>query len=109
MPRSFSRMATLAALVVTRCQNSVGTVVKPSMAMLCTSIAFMSASWVPLAPALGALPAPLAAHGALFLAQVELAHILVLGELGAGAFEHDAAGLQHIAVVRGLERHGCVL
>ena len=43
MPRSFSRMATLEAFVCTRCQNRVGTVVKPSMAMLCTSIAFMKA------------------------------------------------------------------
>src|SRR5262245_10673138 len=109
MPRSFSRMATLSALVSTRCQNSVGTVVKPSMAMLCTSNAFMAVRSPALAPALGALPALLAAHGGLLLPQIELAHVLVFTELVAGAFQHDAAGLQNVAVVRGLECHVGVL
>src|SRR5262245_29622204 len=108
MPWSFSRMATLSALVFTRCQNRVGTVPKPSMAMLFTSMAFMEPA-PRLAPALGALPALLAAHGGFLLTQVELAHVLVLRQLGAGPFEHDAAGLQHVAVVRGVQCHVGVL
>src|SRR3972149_4560073 len=52
-----------------------------------------------LPPALGALPPLLAAHRRFLDPQIELAHVLVLDQPGAGALEHDAPDFQHIAVV----------
>src|SRR6185503_17499561 len=50
MPRSFSRMATLSPRVVTRCQNSAGTVSKPSSWMGCVICTFMCRYPLRLAP-----------------------------------------------------------
>src|SRR6476620_5133589 len=109
MPRSFSRMATLSPRVLTRCQNSAGTVSKPSSwigCVICTFMCRRSRSPSPrlrgegilssLPPTLGALPALLAAHRRFLHPEIELAHVLVLDELGAGPFQHDAPDLQHI-------------
>src|ERR1043166_6267158 len=62
-----------------------------------------------LSPPFGALPALLAAHCRFLVAQIELAHVLVLDQLGAGALEHDAPDLQHIAIMRRLQRHVGIL
>ena len=113
MPRSFSRMATLSPRVVTRCQNRAGTVSKPSSSIGCAICTFM---FEPSAPSCRAHRQRLVRFqrflprtAVSFTPEVELAHVLVLDELGAGPFQHDAPDLQHIAVVRRLERHVGVL
>src|SRR6476660_2444640 len=56
-------------------------------------------------PSLALLPAPLAA-GALFLdAEVEFLDVLLLQQPLAGVGHHDAADLEHVAVVGGLQGH----
>jgi hypothetical protein len=55
------------------------------------------------------LPAPLAAHASFLHAEVELLDVVLLAQVGAGVFHHDAAVFQHIAVVGGVERHVGVL
>src|SRR5438105_15270103 len=60
-------------------------------------------------PRLLLLPPPLAAHPGLLHAEVELLDVLLVAQAGARVFHHDAAVLQYVAVVGGVERHVGVL
>ena len=55
------------------------------------------------------LPAPLAAHAGFLHAEVELLDVVLLAQPRAGVFHHDAAVLEHVAVVGDVERHVGVL
>src|ERR1044071_1034398 len=61
------------------------------------------------APGLLPLPAAGAADAALLGAEIELADVVLLEELRARPLHHDAADLEDVAVVRGVERHVRVL
>src|SRR3989344_5358480 len=62
-----------------------------------------------LSPGFLLFPAPVGAHALLLHAEVELLDVLLLAQPRAGVFHHDAAVLQHVAVVRCIERHVGVL
>src|SRR5690606_13936818 len=62
-----------------------------------------------LAPGLAFLPAALAAYALFLHAEVEFLDVFLLEQPGAGIGHHDAADLQHIAVMGGVQRHVGVL
>src|SRR5574343_841816 len=110
MPSSFCRSHTRSPRWRTAFQNSAG-MVSPG-----TTSARPGWIWlkshrllIALPPGFLLLPASLAAHAGFLHAEVELLDVLLLAQAGTGVFHHDAPVLQHIAVVRGIERHVGVL
>src|SRR5215831_11159098 len=110
MPRSFSRKAVRLSRAFTWCQNSLGIVSQPSISIRSPRavVARLSIA-LSLPPGLALLPAPLAARALFFDAEIEFLDVFLLQQPRAGVGHHDAADLQHVAVVRGLQRHVGVL
>src|SRR5262245_11770115 len=119
MPRCFSRIATLSPRSAVTRRNSRGSVLSPCTvqrrggpatssrggagfnAMVIGASAANCAS----SPSLLFLPAPRPADAGLLHAEIEFLDVLLVEEAGARALHDDAADFQHIAVIRGLERH----
>src|SRR3990167_6576061 len=110
MPSFFCRIHTWSPRRATAFQNMAG-MVSPG-----TTSARPGWIWLkshkllfPSPPCLFLFPAPLAAHAGFLHAEVELLDVLLLAQAIAAIFHDDAAVLQHIAVVRGVEGHVGVL
>src|SRR5690606_16575812 len=63
----------------------------------------------PSAPVLFLLPAPIPARTGFFHAEVELLDVVLLAQAVATVVHHDAAALEHVAVVGHVEGHVGVL
>src|SRR3546814_16658219 len=57
------------------------------------------------APGLALFPAPLAPHALFLHAKIEFLDVFLVQQPGAGIGHDDAADLQHIAVMRRMQRH----
>src|SRR5688572_24993007 len=110
MPRSFWRIHTCGPRLRTPFQNMAG-MVSPSRTTRVSGRMWVRSQRLLIAssPILLLLPPALAAHAGFLHAQVELLDVVLLAQAGAGVFHHDAAVLQHVAVVGGVERHVGVL
>src|SRR5262249_4881433 len=71
---------------------------------------FLTSDFCPLSPPhLALLPAPLAPRAGFLGAEIELLDVLAPHQPLAAVRHHDPADLEHVAVLRGLERHPGVL
>src|SRR5260370_7149393 len=111
MPRSFSRKAVRRSRAFTWCQNSLGIVSQPSISMRpqASSIACSLISLSSLSPRLALLPAPLATGALVLDAEIEFLDVFLFHQPRAGVGHDDAADLEHIAEIGGLQRHVGVL
>src|SRR5437764_1158391 len=95
IPRSFSRIAGRSPRAATDSKKLLGSV-SPTVRFGLRILFALSP------PRLAFLPAALAPGAALLGAEVELLDVLAAHQPLAGVRHHDAADLQHIAVLRGL-------
>src|SRR3990167_5499232 len=110
MPSFFCRIQTWSPRSATAFQNMAG-MVSPGTTSARPGWIWLKSHKLLIAspPCLFLFPAQLAAHAGFLHAEVELLDVLLLAQAIAAIFHDDAAVLQHIAVVRGVEGHVGVL
>src|SRR5436309_10474872 len=108
-PNSFCRMNTASPRSLTALRNSCGSVSPGTTTSLRGCMAWVFHNALMSSPSFALLPTPLAAHTGAVDAEVELAHVVLLAQPRAGVFQHDAAVLQHVAVVGHVQCHLRVL
>src|SRR5574343_1769088 len=111
MPSSFWRIHTLSLRALAAFQKMAG-MVSPGVTIRVSGCGREVSHQLLIArssPGFLLLPTAVGAHTFFLHAQVELLDVLLFAQAGAGVFHHDAAVLQHVAIVRRVERHVGVL